>query len=79
MCGIIGEVSFKNNLTNSKKFKDCNFINSILVNSTFVLCVVPSILFKQNGTICKYWFFSLIIVYLIIYLMLQKNIKKNPI
>ncbi|MFL2852833.1 MAG: hypothetical protein ACJZ8J_02925 [Candidatus Pelagibacter sp.] len=53
-----------------------NYINSILINVVYSILVLPAIFFAENSLICKYWFFSLIIFYLIIYMKL-KVIKKN--
>jgi len=53
-----------------------NYMNSILINAVYSILVLPAIYFAENSLICKYWFFSLMIFYLIIYMKL-KVIKKN--
>ena len=53
-----------------------NYMNSVLINTVYLILVLPSVYFAENSLICKYWFFSLIIIYLIIYMKL-KVIKKN--
>ena len=69
-------LSFK--YLNVKRTKDSNnFINSILINFIFCALVLPSIFIKENGQLCKYWFFSLIIIYLIIYFRLSGFLKKK--
>ena len=73
-------------LTSFKKFKDCNYLNSILINFVYLMLILPTFFFKDNGIFCRYWFFSLLIIYLIFYLklyrfkninFLQKNSRKN--
>ena len=60
-----------------KPGKDCNYLNSLLINLIYCFFVLPSILVKENGTICKYWFFGLIIIYLLAYFRLNSFIKKK--
>ena len=64
-------------LDSSKKFKDSNYLNSIVINSIFLFLIIPSIYFRENGLICRYWFFSLLIAYIIFYFQLNKNFQKN--
>ena len=52
-----------------------NYINSIAVNFIFSLFVLPSIYFADNSLICKYWFFSLILIYTLIYIRLYRLTK----
>ncbi len=59
------------------KLNDLNYINSLYINFAYCVLVLPSIIFMNNGVICKYWFFSLLVVYLIIYLRLYSFIKKR--
>lgn len=63
----------------SKKLdsKKGNYINSIIINFSFILLITPGFLFKKNGSFCKYWFFSLLIIYLFIYLRLYSLTKKK--
>ncbi len=53
-----------------------NYINSLVINSLFSLLVLPSIYFADNGNVCKYWFFSLILIYMLIYARLY-HLTKN--
>ncbi len=53
-----------------------NYINSIIINLVFFALVLPSIYFADNSLICKYWFFSLIIIYTTIYVRLY-HLTKN--
>ena len=52
-----------------------NYINSIFINFIFCILVLPSIYFADNGLICKYWFFSLILIYTLIYIRLYRLTK----
>ena len=52
-----------------------NYINSIVINSIFSVLVLPSIYFADNSLICKYWFFSLVSIYTLIYFRLYRLTK----
>ena len=52
-----------------------NYINSIVINSIFAVFVLPCIYFADNSLICKYWFFSLILIYTLIYIRLYRLTK----
>ena len=60
-----------------KPTKDCNYQNTLLINFTYCLLVFPSILLKESGALCKYWFFSLIIIYIFTYFRLNSFVKKK--
>jgi UDP-GlcNAc:undecaprenyl-phosphate/decaprenyl-phosphate GlcNAc-1-phosphate transferase len=55
--------------------KKSNYINAVLINLIFSLLVLPSIYFVENSLICKYWFFSLILIYTLIYFRLYRLTK----
>ena len=57
--------------------KDCNYINSIIINLSYFILIIPTMLFKENGILCKYWFFLLIIIYILIYSRLNSFLKKK--
>ena len=42
-----------------------NYFNSVFINLVYSALVLPSIYFSNNSLMCKYWFFSLIIIYII--------------
>ena len=63
-------------LKNLGKFKNNNYLNSILINLIYIFLVLPSVYFKNNGTVCKYWFFSLLVIYLICYFKINKKLTK---
>ena len=52
-----------------------NYINSIVINLIYLILVLPSIYFTDNSLVCKYWFFSLILIYTIAYLRLYRLTK----
>jgi UDP-N-acetylmuramyl pentapeptide phosphotransferase/UDP-N-acetylglucosamine-1-phosphate transferase len=52
-----------------------NYINSTIINIIFGILVLPSIYFAENGLVCKYWFFSLIIIYSLIYVRIYRLTK----
>ncbi len=66
-----------NFLNQSQKFKDSNYINSVIINSIYLCLVLPAIFFYDNGSICKYWFFSLLVVYMVFYSLLYSFGKKQ--
>jgi len=53
-----------------------NYLNSILINLIFSALVLPSIYFADNSLVCKYWFFSLILIYIMFYYRLY-HLTKN--
>ena len=52
-----------------------NYINSIIINLVYLALVLPSLYFIDNSLACKYWFFSLILIYTIAYLRLYRLTK----
>ncbi len=52
-----------------------NSFNSIIINLFFLALVLPSTYFADNSLICKYWFFSLIVIYTTIYIRLYRLTK----
>ena len=62
-------------LKNIKKFKDSNFMTSLIINFIYLLLIMPTIYFQKNGLILKYYFFLLILFYMYVYYMLKKIIK----
>ena len=56
---------------------DCNYLNSLVINIVYLIIVLPSIYVKENGFLCKYWFFFSIVIYVLIYFRLNSFIKKK--
>ena len=53
-----------------------NYASSIIINFVYLMLVLPALVFAKDPLICRYWFFSLIIIYLLIYLRLY-HLTKN--
>ncbi len=64
-------------LERTQKFKDCNYLNSIIINLVYLVLILPAIFFNENPFICRYWFFFVLIVYLIIYFRVYSFVKKE--
>ena len=52
-----------------------NFLNSMLINFIYLILVLPALFFAKDPLISRYWFFSLIVIYLLIYLRLYRLTK----
>ena len=52
-----------------------NYINSLIINLSYLSFVLPALLFAKDPLVSRYWFFSLIIIYLLIYLRLYRLTK----
>jgi len=52
-----------------------NYTVSIYINLIFLLLILPAIFFMENGLFCRYYFFSLLIIYVYFYKMLYKKVK----
>ena len=63
-------------VSSSKKKDSSNYLTSILINSSYLFLQIPFFYFQNNGLISRYWFFSLIILYTIIYFRLYSFSKK---
>ena len=66
-----------NFLDKSQKFKDCNYLNSLMINLVYISLILPAIFFNGNGLICRYWFFSLLLIYLVAYYLFYSFLKKQ--
>jgi len=53
-----------------------NYMNSIIINAAYLLLILPAIIFSEDPMISKYWFFSLLAIYLLTYLRLY-HLTKN--
>ena len=52
-----------------------NYINSIVINLVNIILTMPAFIFAKDPVISRYWFFSLIVIYLLIYLRLYRLTK----
>ena len=66
-----------NFLKKSQKFEDCNYLNSTIINLIYLCLILPAIFFHDNGFICRYWFFSLLAIYMVFYSLLYSFEKKQ--
>ena len=69
-------LSFKM-LKGFSRFKDCNYLNSLIINLVYIFVVYPAFYFKNNALFCKFWFLFLIILYILFYLRLYSSTKKQ--
>ena len=53
-----------------------NFLNSIAVNSVYLILITPGLYFLNQPVWSRYWFFILLLIYLVIYLRLYRLTKK---
>ena len=63
-------------LVGLRKFKDCNFLTSLVINTVYSLIMMPAFYYKNSGLFCKYWFMLLIVAYLIFYSRIYSFAKK---
>jgi UDP-N-acetylmuramyl pentapeptide phosphotransferase/UDP-N-acetylglucosamine-1-phosphate transferase len=52
-----------------------NFMNALIINFVSIILVLPALVFAKDPVISKYWFFSLIAIYLLIYFRLYRLTK----
>ena len=55
--------------------RKANFLNSIAINLSYLFLIVPGLYMYENPTLSKYWFFTLLIIYTIIYSRLYRFTK----
>ena len=52
-----------------------NYSVSIYINLIYLLSIIPAIIFMKDGLFCRYYFFSLLIIYIYLYKILYNQIK----
>ena len=62
-------------LKKNKTKLSSNYKVSICINLIYLSLIIPGIIFMNNGLFCKYYFFSLLIIYIYFYKMLYKKVK----
>ena len=60
--------------SNKSKFKS-NYYVSIVINFIYLILIIPSILFMEDGLLCKYYSMILISVYLFSYKIIHEKTK----
>ena len=53
-----------------------NYLNSIAINFIYLLLIIPGLFLINNPTMSKYWFFTVLLIYLFIYSRLY-HLTKN--
>ena len=53
-----------------------NYLNSIIINTFYLILIVPGLYFYKDPQLSRYWFFILLLIYLIIYSRLY-HLTKN--
>jgi len=61
-----------NFLLNSKKLIKSNYKTSIIINTIYLILILPAIFFQENALISRYYFFLLIFFYSFCYYFLYK-------
>jgi len=59
---------------NNKKLKS-NYLTSIYINLLYLVLLIPAIINMEDGIFCRYYFFSLLIIYIYFYKKLYKKVK----
>ncbi len=52
-----------------------NYMSSIIINLVYLICIFPALHFAKDPVVSRYWFFSLIVIYLYIYFRLYRLTK----
>ena len=52
------------------------YLNSILINTIYLILIIPGLYFIENPTLCKLWFLILLLIYVFIYFRLY-HLTKN--
>ena len=52
-----------------------NYTVSIYINLIYLSLIIPGIIFMDNGLFCRYYFFSLLIIYIYFYKVLYEKVK----
>ena len=62
-------------LKNNKPKLRSNYTVSIYINLIYLSLIIPGIIFMDNGLFCRYYFFSLLIIYIYFYKVLYEKVK----
>jgi len=66
---------YKYFLKKNKKKLISHYKVSIYINAIYLLLIIPAIIFLKDGLFCRYYFFSLLILYIYFYKKLYKTVK----
>ena len=62
-------------LKKNKKKLEANYQVSIYINLIYFLLIIPGVIFMHNGLFCRFYFFSLLLIYIYFYKGLSKRLK----
>ena len=62
-------------LKKNKNKASANFKVSVYINLVYLFLMIPGFIFMNNGLFCRYYFFSLLVIYTIFYKKLYNNVK----
>ena len=62
-------------LKKNKTKLNSNYTVSIFINLIYLSLIIPGVFFMNNGLFCKYYFFSLLIIYVFFYKKLYEKVK----
>ena len=52
-----------------------HYLNAIIINFVYFILILPSLYFSSDPLMSRYWFFTLIVIYLLIYIRLYRLTK----
>ena len=55
--------------------KKGNYLNSIIINIVYLILIFPGLYLLHDPQLSRYWFFTLLLIYLIIYSRLYSFTK----
>ena len=53
-----------------------NYLNSLIINLSYLILIIPGLYLSENPTLSRYWFFVLLLIYTVIYSRLY-SLTKN--
>ena len=62
-------------ISNTYGKKKGNYLNSIIINLLYLVLIIPGLYFLNDPQLSGYWFFTLLLIYLIIYSRLYRLTK----
>ena len=65
---------YKYLLKKNNKKAIANFKTSIYINLTYLILIIPGFIFMHNGLFCRYYFFSLLIIYFYLYKRFSRGV-----
>ena len=62
-------------ISNTYGKKKANYLNSIIINLLYLVLIIPGLYLVNDPQLSRYWFFTLLLIYLIIYSRLYRLTK----